>query len=108
LVAAGVAAALFGLIAAPERTWPNLLLNGFYVTSLAVAAIFFLATQRLAGARWSVGLRRIPEAFMLAMPVAAPLMLALFFGRHQLYPWSRPGAFAHVPAIAGKVRYLQP
>jgi hypothetical protein len=108
LVAAGVAATVFGLIAAPERTWPNLLLDGFYVTSLAVAAIFFLATQRLAGARWSVGLRRIPEAFMLAMPVAAPLMLALFFGRHQLYPWSRPGAFAHAPAIAGKVRYLQP
>ena len=108
LLGVGIAAAAYGLATAPERTWPNLLLDGFYVISLGVAAIFFLATQRLAGARWSVGLRRIPEAFMLAMPVAAPLMLALFFGRHQLYPWSRPGAFAHVPAIAGKVRYLQP
>jgi hypothetical protein len=108
LVAVGLGAVVFGLVTAPERTWPNLLLDGFYVTSLAVAAIFFLATQRLTGARWSAGLRRIPEAFMLAMPVAAPLMLALFFGRLQLYPWSRPGAFAHAPAIAGKVRYLQP
>jgi hypothetical protein len=108
LVMTGIVAAAYGLHAAPERTWPNLLLDGFYVTSLAVAAIFFLATQRLAGARWSAGLRRIPEAFMLAMPVAAPLMVALFFGRQQLYPWSRPGAFAHAPAIAGKIRYLAP
>jgi hypothetical protein len=34
-------------------------------------------------------------------------LLALFFGLRWLYPWSRPGAFAHVPEIAGKVRYLQ-
>ena len=26
--------------------------------------------------------------------------------RTALYPWSRPGAFAHAPAIAGKARYL--
>jgi len=107
LVFLAVMAAFFGLYYAPERAWPNLLLNGFYITSLAVSAIFFLATQRLAGARWSASLRRIPEAFMLAMPVAAALMLLLFFGRQTLYSWSHPGAFADAPAIAGKVRYLQ-
>jgi hypothetical protein len=107
MLAAGIGAAAYGLATVPDRTWPNLLLDGFYVTALAVAATFFLATQRLAGARWSASLRRIPEAFMLGIPVAGPLMLALFFGRRQLYPWSRPGAFAHAPAIAGKASYLQ-
>src|ERR671937_269074 len=87
LLALGVPVTTYGLIAAPARVWPNLLLDSFYVTSLGASALFFLATQRLTGARWSASLRRIPEAFMLAMPVAAPLMLALFFGRHQLYPW---------------------
>jgi hypothetical protein len=100
-------AALFGVAYAPERAWPNLLLNGFYTTSLAVSAIFFLATQRLTGARWSASLRRIPEAFMLLMPVAAGLMLILFFGRQTLYAWSRPDEFAAAPTVAGRVRYLQ-
>src|SRR5262249_21598577 len=93
---------------APDRTWPNLLLNGFYFTSLALSAIFFLATQRLTGARWSASMRRIPEAFMMALPVAALLMLLVFFGREVLYPWSRPGMFSNTPDIAGKVQYLQP
>src|SRR5260370_8462187 len=44
---------------------------------------------------------------MMAMPLAAVLMLVLFFGRETLYSWSHPGALANAPAIAGKVRYLQ-
>ncbi len=107
LVGLGAGAALYGLRSDPQRTWPSLLLNGFYFTSLALSALFFLAIQRVTGARWSASLRRIPEALMLALPVAAALMLALFLGRQTLFPWSRPGAFDHAPAIAGKVQYLQ-
>ena len=53
LVFVATMVAIFGACYAPQRAWPNLLLNGFYITSLAVSAVFFLATQRLAGARWS-------------------------------------------------------
>jgi hypothetical protein len=108
LLSVGTISAVYGVIFAPERTWPNLLLNGFYITSAGVSAMFFLAAQRVTGARWSASLRRIPEAFLPILPLAAVLMLALFFGRHVLYLWSNPGAMAAEPAIAGKLRYLQP
>src|SRR5947209_341162 len=108
LIALGVLVAAYGLYTDPARTWPSLLLNGFYITSLSLSALFFLATQRLTNARWSAGLRRIPEAFSLALPVTALLMAIVFFGRHYLFPWTHPGIFANAPAIAGKVRYLQP
>ncbi|MBZ5522529.1 MAG: hypothetical protein LAP21_09845 [Acidobacteriia bacterium] len=107
LVALGALTAVYGVFTAPERVWPNLLLNGVFFSSLAVSAMFFLATQRLTGARWSASLRRIPEAFIPALPVAAVLMMVLYFGWHTLYPWSRAGAFAHDPAIAGRSHYLQ-
>ncbi|HWZ42874.1 MAG TPA: hypothetical protein VNW97_05330 [Candidatus Saccharimonadales bacterium] len=107
LVVLGAAAAVYGVMASPERAWPSLLLNGFYFTSLSLSAVFFLATQRLTGARWSAGLRRIPEAFMPALPIAAVLMLVLYFGWHTLYPWSHQGAFAHNPTGAGNASYLQ-
>jgi len=93
-----------------ERLWANLLLDGFYVIALCVGAMFFIATQRATSARWSAGLRRVPEAFMCALPVFLLLMIPLvaFEGpRTTLFPWARPGAFAHAPAIAGKARYLQ-
>jgi hypothetical protein len=104
----GIAAAVYGVIANPERTWPNLLIDGFYVTSLGVSAMFFLAAQRATGARWSASLRRIPEAFMPVLPLAFFLIAVLFFGRHFLYVWSRPGAMAGGPAFAGRAQYLQP
>ena len=34
-------------------------------------------------------------------------LIALPSSREALYPWTRPGAFAHLPAIAGKATYLQ-
>jgi hypothetical protein len=107
LIALGVLVAVFGLFSAPERTWPNLLLDGFYAVSVTLSAIFFAATQRMTGARWSASLRRVPEAIMAGMPVTAVLMLLVLFGRHTLFPWTRPGIFDHAPAIAGKVQYLQ-
>lgn len=107
LIFVGAVTAIIGLFVAPERTWSSLLLNGFYATSLALSATFFLATQRLTGARWSASLRRVPEAFSMALPVLAPLMLLLFFGRQYIFAWSQPGALAHEPSFAGKIRYLQ-
>ena len=108
LIGLGVLVAAFGLVSAPERTWPNLLLDAFYAVSVTLSAIFFIATQRLTNARWSASLRRVPEAIMAGMPVTALLMLLVLFGRHTLFPWTRPGIFAHAPAIAGKVQWLQP
>ena len=108
LLAVGAISAIYGVIFAPERTWPNLLVDGFYITSAGVSAMFFLATQRATGARWSASLRRVPEAFLPILPLGAALMLAVFFGRHVLYAWSNPGVMVAEPAIAGKLRYLQP
>jgi hypothetical protein len=108
LLAVGAVTAIYGVIAAPQRAWPDLLLSGFYITSVGVSAMFFLATQRATGARWSASLRRVPEAFLPILPLGAALLLALFFGRHVLYSWSNPGSMAAEPAIAGKLRYLQP
>jgi hypothetical protein len=105
LVGGGVTA--FAVVMTPERGWPNLLVGAYYLLTLSASALFFLATQRLTGARWSAGIRRIPEAFLPLLPIAALLMLTLGLGHRTLYSWSRPGAFADAPAIAGKVQYLQ-
>ena len=98
LVILGAAAVIYGVTTDPRRTWPHLLLNGFYIVSLGVSAAFFLATQRATGARWSAALRRIPEAFMMALPVASILMTLLLFERQNLFPWSRPGPRKNYPA----------
>lgn len=109
LIAIGIVAAFHGIHTSPQRAWPHLLLDGFYLASLGIAALFFLVSQRVTGARWSAALRRIPEAIMLLLPIGSILMIALFvFGADHLFAWMQPGFFAHAPAIAGKVTYLRP
>ena len=99
MVVAGAAAIAIGLAADPLRTWPNLLLNGFYTMALALGGMVFISLHYLSGASWSANIRRVPEALMSVLPAAAVLMLALFFGREWLYPWSR-GGYTTQPAVA--------
>jgi len=108
LIGMGMVGAVYGVWIAPERAWPNLLLDGFYIASVGVSAMFFLATQRVTGARWSASLRRVPEAFISVLPASAVLIALIFLGRQLLYPWTHAGAMAAEPAFAGKLRYLQP
>jgi hypothetical protein len=52
--------------------------------AVALAGVVFIALQHLCGAAWSANMRRVAEAMMAALPAAALLMLALFFGRGTL------------------------
>jgi hypothetical protein len=106
LIAAGGIAALAGLWLNAARTWTDLLLGAFYLLSLALAGLVFVAIQYLASAGWWTAIRRVPEALASLLPIAAVPMLALWFGRHTLYAWSRPGAAAHDAVLAAKAAYL--
>jgi hypothetical protein len=107
LVVLGAGAAVYELYTHAAHTWPLLMLNSFYVISLAVSALFFAATQKATGARWSASLRRIPEAFTLALPVLALLILVLFLGRSTLFPWSQEHGMDGVASFAGSRQWLQ-
>lgn len=85
LAGAGTVAVAAGLVSDPLRTWPDLLLNSYYMLALALGGVVFISLQFLCGASWSANIRRIPEAMMAALPIAALLMLSLFFGRDRLY-----------------------
>jgi hypothetical protein len=94
VTALGLLAVVVGLALDPDRTWPNLLMNGFYAVALALGGLVAIALQFLSGASWNARIRRVPEAMMAPLPLAGAVMLALFFGRERLYPWSRPDAEA--------------
>jgi hypothetical protein len=112
LCAIGLIALVVGLVTSAERTWLNLLVDGFLVLALGVSGVFFIAAQRLAGSKWWVPIRRIPEAFSLLLIAAVPLLALLAFGFHYLYPWTDPTSSGMVdehPLVrAGRFTYLAP
>jgi hypothetical protein len=73
---------------APDRVWPNVLLVSYYLLALGLAGIVFEALQYVSGAGWSVGLRRVPEAMIAVMPIAAVGLGLVFVAKPSLYPWA--------------------
>lgn len=110
LAAVGAIGFAIGAAVAPDRAWLNLLVDGFYALSVGVAAMFFLTTQRLSSARWSAGIRRVPEAIMRVLPAAAVVIAIVLLGASRLYPWTDPAALHedHALVTAGRETYLAP
>ncbi len=105
LIVIGAAAFIYGFLTNPSQTWANLLLNNYYFLSLAIGASFFMALQYITQSGWSSMFKRVPEAMSSFIPVAAAIMLLMFFGLHDLYHWSHQEA-ASDPIIAHKAPYL--
>ena len=112
LCAVGVVAFVVGLFTATDRTWLNLLIDGWFVLALGVGGVFFVASQRLANSKWWSPMRRVPEAFSLLLIPGAALMIVLALGFRSLYPWTVPNSPAmldeHPLIRAGRLTYLAP
>jgi len=128
LIGLGTIAAAAGLWREPERTWSMLLVCNLSLLFVALGGALFLSMQYLSHAGWWVVLRRVAEAMMAALPIAALLMLVTAVGWPTLYPWAQAsvgaGAEAGAHAAAGggaavdaiadaplsveKARYLSP
>ena len=106
LICIGAGTFFFGILSDSVRTWANYLLVNYYFLSLSLGAAFFLAIQSISQSGWSVGFKRIPEAMMAYIPIAAAFFLLLFFGVHDLYSWSNEATISNDPVLQHKSAYL--
>ena len=84
----GLMGFVFTLISDPQRAWSAYLVSFFYFVSLALGGAFFTSIQHLTKAGWSVGIRRIPEAFMVFLkPGFGLALIFLGLGSLHLYEW---------------------
>lgn len=106
LLAVGALALAVGFFVAPQRAWANLLLGNFYFLTLALCGVLFMAIHYLANAGWWVLIKRVPQALTAYLLPGALVMLALYFGIHQLYEWSHEQTVVSNPLLQGKAAYL--
>src|ERR1700709_2362070 len=72
-----VVVALGFLTGSAERTFDNLLLNGYYFTCVCAAGVMFCAIQYAAQAGWSASILRVPQAFGKVLPIAALILIVI-------------------------------
>ena len=95
LMAVGVIALVGGFLTDHsdhhQRFWANLLINGFFYFTMALAALFFYALQYATESGWSAVLKRWFEALWGFLPWgAAVIVIVLVAGKLHLHQGGRP------------------
>lgn len=107
-IALGVGLALLALaylVDGRRAAFDNVILFMF-MASLAGGAIFLVALEYIAGAVWSVPVRRINEFLAALTPLTPFLALPLFFHLHDLFHWTHAETVAADHLLQAKSPYL--
>jgi len=73
---------------------------------VAGGSIFLVALEYVAGAVWSVPLRRVNEFLSALAPVVPLLAIPVLFNLHDVFHWTQPGAVAADQLLIEKQPYL--
>jgi hypothetical protein len=106
LVIAGIGIYLLGYSVNPKEAAFTNLINFLFLTSISVGSIFLIALEYIAGAVWSVPMRRVSEFLAALVPVAVVLALPALGHLHNLFRWTSAGVAAADPAVQAKQSYL--
>jgi hypothetical protein len=83
----GVVGSLIAWNAQPERFAFSWLFAFMTFLAIGLGSLFIVIVQHLAGAGWSVTLRRTSEFFAAGLPVFFVLFLPIAYHMDALYPW---------------------
>ncbi|OGQ07622.1 MAG: hypothetical protein A3G32_02755 [Deltaproteobacteria bacterium RIFCSPLOWO2_12_FULL_40_28] len=106
LTGIGIITFVVSLFYTHERAWAAYLVGYYFWLCVALGGIFFSVLQFIAGASWSVTVRRVAESFLGYIPVAVVLFGVLLFGVHTLFEWTHHHVVAADPLLTAKTPYL--
>jgi len=92
--ATGAALLAAGMVRDPAQALSSYLVAYAYLLALVLGAAAFVLSVHAAGSIWPTAVRRLAEAVMALMPLAALLLIPVALGCRHLYPW------AHADRIA--------
>jgi hypothetical protein len=106
LLLIGVVVYVIGYLINPREAAFNNIIGFLFITSIAVGSIFLIALEYIAGAVWSVPMRRVNE-FLGGLVLIAPIVaLPMFFHLHDIFHWTDLGAVGTDELLKGKQPYL--
>ena len=106
LLCAGVALYAIGYYVEPRHAAFNNLINFLFLTSIAIGALFLIALEYIAGAVWSVPMRRVNEFLAGLIPITPLLAIPLLFHLHDVFHWMSTDAVATDELLKAKGPYL--
>lgn len=90
----------------PDSFFVSYLFSFMFFLTLTLGAYFFILTQHISRAGWSVVLRRIPETLMQNMDILLIFFIPLLFGLSHLYHWIHTEEVLKDHVLHAKMPYL--
>ena len=91
LILAGILTFIGGLLVGEATlVWQSLLVNFLFFSGLSVGGLMFSVIFTITNAVWGRPIKRLAEAMIGFLPIAAVFMILLFFGAQYLYQWIDP------------------
>ncbi len=106
LLVIGIILGVLSFFVDHSRAVFNYLLSYTFLISIGVGALFLIALEYVAGADWSVPIRRVVEFFAAIVPFLAILVIPLLFNVHDIFHWSHADVVAKDKILQGKAPYL--
>jgi len=106
ILALGIVVSVGAYVIDPRRAAFNNVILLMFVASLAGGSVFLVALEYIAGAVWSVPMRRVNEFLAGLVPVTPVLAIPLFFHLHDLFHWAHADIVAADPLLVAKSPYL--
>jgi len=91
----------------PDRAWANMLLGSYFLVTLGLGGVLFIALTNVCGAGWHVAFRRVPEAMTGLLPLAGLILLGVLAIRLPQYGWHHHGE-GDAGTFWFKEQWLQP
>src|SRR5436190_3571315 len=79
----------YGAFADTRQFFFSYLFGCLFWLGLSLGCFLVTMIHQLTGGRWGYPTRRFLEAGFMVLPVMLVLLIPIFFGLHQLYPWAR-------------------
>ncbi len=106
ILLAGIIIGIISLLVDFNRAIFNYLLSFVFILSIALGSLFLVALEYVAGAEWSVPIRRVVEILAGLIPFLIVLAVPLLLNMHTLFPWSSSEHIAHDEVLQNKSPYL--
>lgn len=106
LLVIGILFGIIGLYLDTQRFLLNYLLAFAFLISVGVGALFLVTLEYVAGADWSVPIRRVTEFFSSTVPYLLIIGIPLLFNIGNLFHWAHPEAVAGDKILQSKAPYL--
>lgn len=102
----GLALTVAGLFFNRTQFFFSYLFSWLFWVGLSLGCFLVTMIHQLAGGRWGYPIRRFLEAGFLVLPLMLVLLVPVFFGLSELYPWARPAEVAAQNVLKHRHRYL--